>query len=103
MIERVRAQYAGYTNQLSALSFPQMEKTAPMMGPTMNPMEKAIPTRAIPFPRVLGVESSVTIAVARLTLPLESPPTILWVVVLQKILSGLARIPGGNQNRYVTI
>ena len=62
---------------MSARSRPQMEKTAPMMGPTMKPMEKAIPTRAIPLPRVFGVESSVTIAVARLTFPFESPPTIL--------------------------
>ena len=50
---------------------------APTIGPTKNPILNAIPIRAIPFCLVLGVDTSVIIAVARLTLPFESPPIIL--------------------------
>ena len=48
---------------------PHMEKAAPIMGPNRNPRLKATPIRAIPFPLLAGVDTSVTIAVDRLTLP----------------------------------
>ena len=40
-------------------------------------MENAIPIKAMPFCLVLGPETSAIIAVAKLTLPLDSPPMIL--------------------------
>ena len=52
--------------------FPHIEKAAPIIGPNKNPRLKATPIRAIPFPRLLGVETSVTIAVERLTFPEEN-------------------------------
>ena len=56
------------------------------MGPKRNPRLKATPIIAIPFPLVEGVDTSVTIAVDRLTLPFETPPSILASTKMVKLL-----------------
>jgi len=44
----VRANIAGQNHHISCLlSTPKTEKAAPVMGPTMNPIENAIPIRAL--------------------------------------------------------
>jgi len=43
------------------------------------------PIIAIPLCRVFGVETSVTIAVARLTFPLANPPTILAKTKIENV------------------
>ena len=87
MMDNVMAHMAGYTNQSPDLFLAQMEKKAPMMGPKRNPMEKAMPIKAMPLPLVFGVESSVTMAVARLTLPLQRPPTIRARTKMENVLA----------------
>ena len=47
---------------------------SPIKGPNRKPRLKATPIKAMPLPLVLGVETSVTIAVDRLTFPLDIPP-----------------------------
>ena len=81
--ESVRATIAGYMNHISTDSWPYFlffahtENPAPIIGPTKNPMEKAMPISAIPLFLVLAVEISVTIAVDNVTLPFDSPPKII--------------------------
>lgn len=52
-----------------------MANRAPIMGPTIKPSEKATPTRAIPRPRVLTLDTSVMTDMHRDMLPLLIPPT----------------------------
>ena len=59
-------------------SLPQMEKAAPIIGPNRNPRLNATPIRAMPFPLVAGVETSVIIAVDRLTLPVDYSLIVRW-------------------------
>ena len=68
-MESSRAKMAGYMYHSPACVLPHMEKAAPIIGPNRNPRLKATPIRAIPFPLLAGVDTSVTIAVDRLTLP----------------------------------
>ena len=82
MRDRVNATNAGYINHVSTefwsdlLFLAHTENPAPIIGPSKKPIEKAIPIRAIPLFRVLGVDISVIIAVDNVTLPLASPPEI---------------------------
>lgn len=55
--------------------FDHIENMAPIIGPTMNPNENAIPTKAIAFPRFFVSEESVIIAMPREMFPLLKPPT----------------------------
>ena len=95
MRDRVNATTAGYINHISTdfwsdpLFLAHTENPAPIIGPTKKPTEKAIPIKAIPLFRVLGVEISVTIAVDNVTLPLASPPKMkkdFWGEQSSKIL-----------------
>jgi hypothetical protein len=80
--DKVRATIAGYMNQVSSVSGPevrflaQTENPAPIIGPKRNPIENAIPISAIPRVLVLGEEISVIMAVDKVTFPLDSPPEI---------------------------
>merc|ERR1719483_2075677 len=47
----------------------------------------------MPFPLLAGVETSVTIAVDRLTFPLDMPPIILAT-------TKIAKLPENTQSRY---
>ena len=86
---------------------PHIEKAAPIIGPKRKPRLKATPIRAIPFPLVAGVDTSVTIAVDKLTfpasmckhsshsycphLPLDIPPIILAKTKIAKLLEKTQR------------
>ena len=80
--DKMRATIAGYKNHVSSVSGPevrflaQTENPAPIIGPKRNPIENAIPISAIPRVLVLGEETSVIIAVDKVTFPLDSPPEI---------------------------
>lgn len=52
-----------------------MENKAPIIGPIINPMEKAMPTNAIALPRFFKSDTSVMIAMLSEILPLLRPPT----------------------------
>lgn len=52
-----------------------MENKAPIIGPIMKPIENAIPTNAIAFPRFFKSDTSVMIAILKEMLPLLRPPT----------------------------
>ena len=68
-MDNMSANTAGYMYHSPAWSLPQMAKAAPIIGPKRNPRLKATPIRAMPFPLVAGVDTSVIMAVDRLTLP----------------------------------
>lgn len=70
-MDKASANTAGYMYHSPAWSLPQIEKAAPIIGPKRNPRLKATPIRAIPFPLVAGVDTSVMMAVDRLTLPAQ--------------------------------
>lgn len=55
--------------------FEYIENKAPIIGPTIKPIENAIPTNAIAFPRFLISETSVIIAILNDIFPLLRPPT----------------------------
>ena len=46
MVREKRAGYWNIVKELPLLSFPRTENNAPIIGPNMNPREKATPTRA---------------------------------------------------------
>lgn len=46
MVREKKAGYWNMVNELPLLSFPMTENTAPIIGPNMNPREKATPTSA---------------------------------------------------------
>ena len=46
MVREKRAGYWNMVNELPLLSLPRTENTAPIIGPNMNPREKATPTSA---------------------------------------------------------
>lgn len=71
----VIAKIAGNQNQVSDVLSEYLEKIAPIIGPIMNPNEKAIPTKAIPLPRFFSFDTSVMMAILRDMLPLLNPPT----------------------------
>ena len=77
------ATIAGYKNQASIsfepelLFLAQTENPAPIIGPNRKPIENAIPISAIPRFRVLGVDTSVTMAVDKVTFPFAKPPEIV--------------------------
>lgn len=48
---RLIANIAGNQNHITDDLFAYLENIAPIIGPIMKPSEKAIPTKAIPFPR----------------------------------------------------
>ena len=68
-MDKMRAKTAGYMYHSPAWVLPHIEKAAPIIGPKRKPRLKATPIRAIPFPLVAGVDTSVTIAVDKLTFP----------------------------------
>lgn len=69
------ANIAGYQNHVLEDLSDIIENIAPIIGPTMKPSEKAIPTKAIPLPRLRTSETSVMIAMLSEMLPLLKPPT----------------------------
>ena len=77
------ATIAGYKNQASISFepelrfFAQIENPAPIIGPNRKPIENAIPISAMPRFRVLGVDTSVTMAVDKVTFPFAKPPEIV--------------------------
>ena len=101
-MDKMRAKTAGYMYHSPAWVLPHIEKAAPIIGPKRKPRLKATPIRAIPFPLVAGVDTSVTIAVDKLTfpasmhqqsshpycphLPLDIPPIILAKTKIAKLL-----------------
>lgn len=52
-----------------------IENKAPIIGPMMNPIENAMPTNAIAFPRFFISDTSVMIAMLSEIFPLLRPPT----------------------------
>lgn len=52
-----------------------IENKAPIIGPIINPIENAIPTNAMAFPRFFMSDTSVMIAILSEMLPLLRPPT----------------------------
>ena len=78
MRDKIRARTAGRRKKVVPFSEESWleDKAAPIIGPTINPTEKAIPIIAMPFPLSLWVETSETIAVERLTFPLDIPPRV---------------------------
>lgn len=52
----------------------------------MNPIEKAMPTRAIPFPRLFLFDTSVITAMLSEMLPLLKPPIIRAITKIPKFL-----------------
>lgn len=50
--------------------------TVPRVGPTIKPIEKAMPINAIPLPRFAGSRRSAIVAVLKPILPLERPPIV---------------------------
>ena len=93
-MDKMSANTAGYMYHSPVWSLPQMEKAAPIIGPKRNPRLKATPIRAMPFPLVAGVDTSVIMAVDRLyqltyntnSLPLDIPPIILANTNIAKLL-----------------
>jgi hypothetical protein len=83
-IDKMSAKTAGYMYHSPAWSLPQMAKAAPIIGPKRNPRLKATPIRAIPFPLVAGVDTSVMMAVDRLTFPVQYIRYYLSVYVNKK-------------------
>ena len=77
------ATIAGYKNQASISFEPELrflahtENPAPIIGPNRKPIENAIPISAMPRFRVLGVDTSVTMAVDKVTFPFAKPPEIV--------------------------
>lgn len=69
------AKIAGYQNQMAVVLSENFENIAPIIGPTINPNENAIPTNAIALPRVFVFDTSVIIAMLNDILPLLKPPT----------------------------
>ena len=106
-MDKMRAKTAGYMYHSPAWVLPHIEKAAPIIGPKRKPRLKATPIRAIPFPLVAGVDTSVTIAVDKLTfpasmhkhlshsycphLPLDIPPIILAKTKIAKLLEKTQR------------
>lgn len=74
---RLIANIAGNQNHITEDLFAYLENIAPIIGPIMKPSEKAIPTKAIPFPRFWWFDTSVIIAMLKEMLPLLMPPTNL--------------------------
>lgn len=72
---RPMANMAGNQNQCALVLSANRENIAPIIGPTINPNEKAIPTNAIAFPRFCWLETSVITAIQIEILPLLKPPT----------------------------
>ena len=68
-MDKMRAKTAGYMYHSPVWVLPHIEKAAPIIGPKRKPSLKAAPIRAIPFPLVAGVDTSVTIAEDKLTFP----------------------------------
>ena len=68
-MDKMRAKKAGYMYYSQVWFLPHMEKAAPIIGPKRKPRLKATPIRAMPFPLVAGVDTSVIIAVDKLTFP----------------------------------
>ena len=105
----MRAKMAGYMYHSPACVLPHMEKAAPIMGPKRKPRLNATPIRAMPFPLLAGVETSVTIAVDRLTFPasiahahtdliLLHPPLDMPPIILAT--TKIAKLPENTQSRY---
>lgn len=69
-----RANDAGYQNHILDVLFVYMENIAPIIGPIMKPIENAMPTNAIAFPRFFISDTSVMIAMVSEMLPLLRPP-----------------------------
>ena len=106
-MDKMRAKTAGYMYHSPVWVLPHIEKAAPIIGPKRKPRLKATPIRAIPFPLVAGVDTSVTIAVDKLTfpasmrkhsshsycphLPLDIPPIILAKTKIAKLLEKTQR------------
>lgn len=68
------AKIAGSQNQVSMVLSEYLAKTAPIIGPIINPNEKAMPTKAIPLPRFFSLDTSVMTAILSEILPLLKPP-----------------------------
>ena len=68
-MDKISANIAGYMYHSPVWSLPKMEKAAQIIGPKRNPRLKATPIRAIPFPLVAGMGTSVIMAVDRLIFP----------------------------------
>ncbi len=79
------AKIAGYTNQSELVLSENLENIAPIVGPTMNPIENAMPTKAIPLPRLFLFETSVITAILREILPLLKPPIIRAITNIPKL------------------
>lgn len=75
VITSVIAKIAGNQNQILADLSEKWANAAPIIGPTMKPNEKAIPTSAIPLPRFFAFDTSVIMAILSEILPLLRPPT----------------------------
>ena len=73
--DRAKANIAG--NQYHALTVlsANIANVAPIIGPTIKPNENAIPTSAIPLPRLAALETSVIMAILNDMLLLLRPPT----------------------------
>lgn len=69
------ANAAGYQNHILDVLSVYIENKAPIIGPIMKPIENAIPTNAIAFPRFFKSDTSVMIAMLNEILPLLRPPT----------------------------
>lgn len=69
------ANVAGYQNHMLDVLSVNMENKAPIIGPIMNPIEKAMPTNAMALPRFFKSETSVMIAMLSEIFPLLRPPT----------------------------
>lgn len=69
-----KANDAGYQNHMLDVLFVYMENMAPIMGPIMKPIENAMPTNAMAFPRLFVSDTSVMIAMLSEILPLLRPP-----------------------------
>lgn len=76
-MESTSARRAGYLCHSPPALRPHTEKPAPTIGPNRKPRLKATPMSAMPRPRVAGLDTSVTIAVLKLTFPLLIPPMTL--------------------------
>lgn len=72
---RTKANIAGYQNQLLDVLSEYMENIAPIIGPTMKPIENAIPTKAIARALAFVSDTSVIMAMLNEIFPLLRPPT----------------------------
>lgn len=66
---------AGYQNHMLDDLSDSIENIAPIIGPMMNPTEKAMPTNAMALPRFFASDTSVMMAMLSDIFPLLSPPT----------------------------